>query len=61
MQAIHAAGTQPLLGGIEYAGDIVNKMDLARASRADPSLDQFLRDLRAELSQLARGPRSKGI
>lgn len=59
VQAIHAAGTQPLLGGIEYAEDIVNNMDLARASRADSSLAQFLRHLRAELSRLVHRPRSE--
>ena len=46
VQAIHAAGETPLLGGIEYAEDLVAKMDLDRAARADRSLEHFLSDLR---------------
>ena len=46
VQAIHAAGETPLLGGLEYAEDLVAKMDLDRAARADRSLERFLGDLR---------------
>ena len=45
--AIHQAGVLPILGGIEYAADIVQHMDLDRAARADTSLQRFLGHLRA--------------
>ncbi|MDE0228521.1 MAG: hypothetical protein OXJ62_06670 [Spirochaetaceae bacterium] len=45
--AIHQAGVVPILGGIEYAADIVRHMDLDRAARADASLQCFLNHLRA--------------
>ncbi len=45
--AIHQAGVVPILGGIEYAADIVRNMDLDRAARADASLRRFLDHLRA--------------
>ena len=46
IEAIHAAGTTPLLGGIEYAEDIVREMDIGRASRLDRSFKRFVEDLR---------------
>ena len=46
IEAIHAAGTTPLLGGIEYAEDIVMAMDIDRASRLDRSFKRFVEDLR---------------
>ena len=45
--AIHQAGVKPILGGIEYAADIVRHMDLDRAARADTSLQRFLDHLHA--------------
>jgi len=47
--AVADSGTQPLLGGLEHAGDIVKAMDLDAAARGDRSLDTFLKDLRAGL------------
>lgn len=44
--AIRAAGHTPLLGGIEYAEDIVRNMDIDRAARADDAFDRFVTDLR---------------
>lgn len=46
IESIHAAGTTPLLGGIEYAEDIVMAMDIGRASRLDRSFKRFVEDLR---------------
>lgn len=46
IEAIRAAGTVPLLGGLEYAEELIAQMDLDRATRADSSLDRFIRDLR---------------
>ncbi|MSP00003.1 MAG: DUF4276 family protein [Acetobacteraceae bacterium] len=44
--AIRQTGISPALGGIEYAEDIVNAMDLDRSARSDPSLAHFLSELR---------------
>ena len=40
--AIHAAGIMPSLGGIEFAEDIVQSMDINRAKRADRSFQRFV-------------------
>jgi len=47
--AVADSGTQPLLGGLEHAGDIIAAMDLDAAARRDRSLDTFLDGLRAGL------------
>ena len=47
IQAIHAAGITPTLGGIEFAKDIVQHMDVERAMRADRSLERFVGELRS--------------
>ena len=46
IDAILAAGGRPMLGGIEYAEDIVGYMDINRAARADESFRHFVEDLR---------------
>lgn len=48
------AGITPSLGGIEFAEDIVQAIDLERAARADASLKHFLDELRAALRSLDR-------
>ena len=45
--AIRAAGSTPLLGGIERAEDIIRNMDIDRAASADASLRNFVDRLRA--------------
>ena len=45
--AIRAAGSTPLLGGVEYAEDIIRNMDIDRATSADASLRNFVDHLRA--------------
>jgi hypothetical protein len=47
IQAITDAGVKPFLGGIEYAADLVNAMDLTRLERLDVSLGHLLKDLRS--------------
>ena len=47
VEAIHTTGITPILGGIEFAEDIVRSMDVERAMRADRSLERFVDDLRA--------------
>lgn len=46
-KAIYATGITPSLGGIEFAEDIVQKLDIERAMRADRSLRRFVEELRA--------------
>lgn len=45
-EAVHATGTTPRLGGIEFAEDIVQHMDIESAARADPSFRRFVDELR---------------
>lgn len=47
-----AAGFRPSLGGVEYAEDIVNAMNLEHAAQAEPSFGRFYRDLRALVTRL---------
>jgi hypothetical protein len=54
IEAIRQAGIIPNLGGIEFAADIVAAMNLARASRLDPSLKPFLDEMMAEAFGLDR-------
>ena len=44
---IHSTGTVPRLGGIEYAEEIVQHMDLDRVAGLDRSFNRFVSDLRA--------------
>ena len=46
IDAVHNAGITPNLGGLEYADDIIRKMDIDRAERADPSFARFVDGLR---------------
>lgn len=45
IQAIQSAGTTPNLGGIEFAEDIVGKINIQRAKHADSSFQRFVDDL----------------
>ena len=51
---IRQAGHQVILGGVEFAPELVEGMDLYRAGRNDSSLNAFLRDLRVRLRQVTR-------
>ena len=46
IEAIYATGTIPRLGGIEYAEDIVEQININRAVRVDRSFRRFVADLR---------------
>lgn len=52
-QALRTAGEFVLLGGAEFADDIVSGMDLYRASKNCPSLGHAIDGLRAALKQFA--------
>ena len=46
LSSLRAAGQTVLLGGSEFADEIVDGMDLYRAGKNEPSLKHFLDDLR---------------
>lgn len=52
--AVREAGLRPLLGGVEYAGDIIEQMDFNRAMAKDESFGHFMKDLRAAFVQWHR-------
>ena len=53
-EAVRATGVVPQLGGIQYAEDIVQHMDIERAARADPSFSRFVNELRRAFRQMRR-------
>lgn len=52
--AILKAGHPSTLGGVEFARDLADEMDLFRAGKQDSSLKAFVRDLREGLRRAAR-------
>lgn len=46
IQAVRDAGRTPILGGLEYAEDILRHMDIERVTQADRSFRRFVEDLR---------------
>ena len=44
-EAVRQAGLEPILGGLEFAQDIVQAMDLQRAGKIDSALQQFTDEL----------------
>jgi hypothetical protein len=53
LQAMQTAGIVPPLGGMEYAGDIVEHLDLDRAGSLDDSLGQTVAAIRNRLKNLS--------
>lgn len=51
LKAMQSAGVVPPLGGIEYAEDIVNAMDLQRMEGANASFGKFLKELRSRFKE----------
>ena len=49
IEAVRDAGVTPILGGLEYAEDIIRNMDLDRAARADRAFARFVDELRTAL------------
>lgn len=49
--AILAAGITPTLGGIEFASDIIQNLDIDRAARSDASLNHFVSEIRQTFRQ----------
>jgi len=52
--AVKRSGVPALLGGIEFAKDLAQNMDLFRAGRNEPSLHHFAHEFKAVLRQLTR-------
>lgn len=56
-KVVRKAGHPATLGGIEFAQELVERMDLYRAGRNDRSLKVFVDDLRSNLRTLQAGCR----
>jgi len=54
VQAIRKGGHIPTLGGIEFAQDLVARMDLYRAGKNDPSLKACIDACRAAIQRIRR-------
>lgn len=54
LQAMRAVGISPPLGGMEYAADIVDAMDLKRMEQVDTSLGRLLGELRHKFKEWKR-------
>lgn len=54
IDAVRDAGVTPILGGLEYAEDIVREMDIGRAAQADRSFGRFVNDLSAAVRDWQR-------
>ena len=51
-RAVERTGRRPPLGGIEYAADLIEAMNLTHVRQNDVSLGRFLEDLEAQLRRL---------
>lgn len=54
IEEIYAAGVTPNIGGVEFAEDIIQKMDLKRACQADASFRRFVESLESKLQSWQR-------
>lgn len=54
-KAVLDAGIQPLLGGVEYAEDLAERMNVQRVCDHDASFNRFVQELRTWLNGLRRG------
>lgn len=55
LEAMQRAGVIPPLGGVEYAEDIVNAMDLQRMESINASFGKFLKDLKDKFKEWSIG------
>ena len=55
LREIRDSGIEPILGGEEYADDIVKVMNLGHAEINEPSFGLFLRTLKAQFNQWRSG------
>ena len=54
IEAIRDAGLTPLVGGIEHARDIVNRMDFGSVERTDKSFGRFLIEIQRKFKEWRR-------
>lgn len=54
-EAIRASGVQPLLGGVEYAEELAESIDVQRACDHDVSFNRFVQELRSWFNRLKGG------
>jgi hypothetical protein len=60
IEAIRDTGTIPSLGGIEYAEDIVQHLNINRVARLDRSFQRFVEDLRNTFREWTHQTRPNG-
>ncbi len=51
VQEVQAANVKPILGGLEYAEDIIGAMDLAAVEMSESSFEKLLKELKARFNQ----------
>jgi len=55
-QEVQAAHVKPILGGLEYAEDIIGAMDLARVEMSESSFEKVLKELKGRFNQWKQQP-----
>lgn len=55
IEAVENAGVEPLLGGIEHAGELAKAIDVAKIARSDASFGHFRDALRGWLKRFKHG------
>jgi hypothetical protein len=56
VREIQAANVKPILGGLEYAEDLIKAMDLARVEAHEASFEKLLKELKARFNQWQPSP-----
>jgi len=59
-EAVTEANVEPLLGGIEYAGDIIDAYDIQRVASQEASFGHFINEFRSWLNQLRSEIKEQG-
>jgi hypothetical protein len=50
-KSVREAGVKPILGGLEYAEDIMKRANLARIEQGEPSFERTTRQLKGFFQQ----------
>jgi hypothetical protein len=58
VREVQEAKVKPILGGLEYAEDIINAMNLIAVEGSEPSLQRLLRELKARFNQWSQSRRA---
>jgi hypothetical protein len=53
-EAVRKGGNPATLGGIEFASDLVESIDLFRAGKNEPSLRHFIDDIRKAATHMGK-------